>query len=439
MYVDCGSVEDARLVFEEMPCKDVVSWTLMVRTYVKSGEFNEAIKLFRQMNLDGVRPDSVAVSSVLPARGRIASRGHGREIHGYLIRNGVGFNLKVKNAVMDMYVKSGDIACAWIVFAGMRGRDTISWTMMILGCSLHGQRKVGVDLFKQIEKESKVRLDDTIYAAALHACRTARMAEEGRVYFNRIMAPTVAHCGLMVSLLARCGLFDEARIFIMEHKIGKRPEVLRRLLEGCRIYGRYSLGKQVIDLLCELEPVNAENYVLLLNWYAGKGKWDMVEKLRGTIKVLGLKPVKAFSWTLLGNTVHVFETGDGSHPRSEEIYSALQGFVEEMRTKGVEPKWDFSFHDVDEERECTQIRHSELLTLAFGLISSQAGPIRLAKNSRVCHGSMILRSLHQKSLEEKSSSRTLISFTILKTGFVHVRTTGDFLLTIDSFSWVESP
>ncbi|RDX87246.1 Pentatricopeptide repeat-containing protein DOT4, chloroplastic, partial [Mucuna pruriens] len=386
MYVDCGSVEDARLVFEEMPCKDVVSWTLMVRTYVKRGELNEAIELFRRMNLNGVRPDSVSVSSILPACGRIVSRGHGREIHGYLIRNGVGFNLKVKNAVMDMYVKSGDIACAWNVFAEMRERDTISWTMMILGCSLHGHGKVGVDLFRKMEKESKVELDDSIYAAALHACSTARMAEEGRVYFNRIMVPTVAHCGLMVSLLVRCGLFDEARILIREHKIGKVPEVLRKLLEGCRIHGEYDLGKQVIDLLCELEPLNAENYVLLLNWYAGKEKWDMVEKLRGTIRVLGLKPMKACSWTLLGNKVHVFGTGDVSHPRSEGIYSALQGFVEEMRTKGVETKWDFSLHDVDEERECIQNGHSELLALAFGLISSQAGPIRVAKNSRVCHG-----------------------------------------------------
>lgn len=387
MYIDCDSIGDARLVFEKMPCKDVISWTSMIRAYVKKlGGFNEAFKLFRQMNSDGLKPDSFSISSILPACGRIASHNHGREIHGYLLRNGIHFNLKVKNALMDMYVKSGAITSASNVFAEMNEKDAISWTMMILGCSLHGQGKLGVDLFRQMEKNLKVKLDDTTYAAALHACSTARMVKEGKIYFDRIRAPTVAHCALKVSLLARCGHFDEARIFIEEQKIGKHPEVLRKLLEGCRINGQYALGKQVVEQLCELEPLNAENYVLLMNWYAGSAKWNMVNKLRETIYDMGLKPKKAYTWTLFRNKVHVFGTGDVTHPRSGKIYAELQGFMDEMRAEGLEPNWDFSLHDVDEERECIQIGHSELLALAFGLISSHSGPIRLAKNSRVCYG-----------------------------------------------------
>ena len=386
MYIDCDSIRDARLVFQQMPCKDVISWTSMIRAYVKGGGFNEAFKLFRQMILDGLKPDSLSIASFLPACGRIASHKLGREVHGYLLRHGIHSNLKVKNALMDMYVKSGAITSASNVFAEMNEKDTISWTMMILGYSLHGQGRLGVDLFGQMEKNSKVPLDDTAYAAALHACSTARMVEEGRIYFDCIRAPTVAHCALKVALLARSGLLDEVRIFIEEQKIGKHPEVLRKLLEGCRINGQYTLGKQVIELLCELEPLNAKNYVLLMNWYAGSAKWHMVDKLRETLRDMGLKPKKAYTWTLFRNKVHVFGTGDVSHPRSGRIYSELQGLIEEMRAKGLEPNWDFRLHDVDEERECIQIGHSELLALAFGLISSQAGPICLAKNSRVCHG-----------------------------------------------------
>ncbi|XP_057433017.1 putative pentatricopeptide repeat-containing protein At3g23330 [Lotus japonicus] len=387
MYADCGASRDARLVFEQMPSKTVVSWTSMIRGYVKKGGFNnEVFRLFRKMNSEGLKPTAVSISSILPACGRIASHKHGREIHGYLLRNGVEFDINVSNAVIDMYVKSGAIACALNVFGEMNEKDTISWSMMIFGCSLHGQGKLGVDLFRQLERNSEAPLDDNIYAAALHACSTARMFEEGRVCFNHIRGPMIAHCAQKVSLLARCGLFDEAMVFIREQKIEQHPEVLRKLLEGCRIHGEYALGKQVIEQLCELEPLNAENYVLLLNWHAGKGKLDMVDKIRETIREKGLKPKKAYTWTLYREKVHVFGTGDVSHPRKKEICSALQGFMEEMRTEGVEPKWDFSLHDVDEERECTQIEHSELLALAFGLISSQAGPIRLEKNSRVCRG-----------------------------------------------------
>ncbi|MED6156267.1 hypothetical protein PIB30_013073 [Stylosanthes scabra] len=212
------------------------------------------------------------------------------------------------------------------------------------------------------------------------------MVEEGKIYFNRIRVPTVAHCALKVVLLAQCGLFKEVRTFIEERRIEKHPEILRKLLKGCRMNGQYTMGKQIVEQLCELEPLNAENYVMLLNWYAGCGKWNMVQKMRETIRDMGLKPKKAYTWTLFRNKVHVFGTGDVSHPRSERIYSELQGLIEKMRAKGLEPNWDFRLHDVDEERECILIGHSELLALSFGLISSHSGPIRLAKNARMCNG-----------------------------------------------------
>ncbi|XP_057717946.1 pentatricopeptide repeat-containing protein DOT4, chloroplastic-like isoform X1 [Arachis stenosperma] len=385
MYSDCDSMSDARLVFEKMPCKDVISWTSMICAYVKRGGFNEAFKLFREMIRAGFKPDSHSISAFLPACGRIASLNQGREIHGYLLRNWIHSNLRVNNALMDMYVKSGCITSASNVFAGINKKDTISWTIMIVGYSLHGQGKLGVDLFRQM-KNSKVLIDDSAYAAALHACNTARMVEEGRIYFNRIRVPTVAHCALKVVLLVKFGLFMEARTFIEERGIEKHPEILRKLLEGCRMSGQYTMGKQIVEQLCELEPLNAENYVMLLNWYAGSGKWQMVQKMRETIRDMGLKPKKAYTWTLFRNKVHVFGTGDVSHPRSERIYSELQGLIEKMRAKGLEPNWDFRLHDVDEERECIRIGHSELLALSFGLISSHAGPIRLAKNSRMCNG-----------------------------------------------------
>ena len=74
-----------------------------------------------------------------------------------------------------------------------------------------------------------------------------------------------------------------------------------------------------------LEPLNADNYVLLLNWYAGSAKSHLVDKLRETIfRDMGLKPKKAYTWTLFKNKVHVSGTGDVSHPGTGRIYSELE-------------------------------------------------------------------------------------------------------------------
>lgn len=154
---------------------------------------------------------------------------------------------------------------------------------MILGYSLHGQRELGLSLFSELEKKSSIEIDPLTFAAVLHACSTAGMVEEGWLCFNRIRSPKVTHHALMVSVLARAGLFDEARIFIQEYHMERYPEVLRALLEGCRIHVQVKTGKRVIDQLCELKPLSAENYIMLSNWYAAEAKWDVVNQVRETI------------------------------------------------------------------------------------------------------------------------------------------------------------
>lgn len=385
MYIDCGSIEDARAVFDGMLSKDAISWTEMIGGYVKRGGFNEGLKLFRQMNMDGIKSDSLSISSILPACARIAAHKNGEEVHGYLLRNGIDFNQKVQNAVMDMYVKSGFIESALKIFAGMRDKDAVTYTVMVLGHSFHGNGEVGVALFREMEKNSSIETDQLAYAAVLHACCTARMVEEGRFYFNCIRAPKVAHYALMVGLLSRAGLFDEARTFMEKHRGEKHAEVLRALLDGYRIHRQAKTAKRIIEQLCNLEPLNAENYVLLSNWYAENGKEGMVDSTRETIRDMGLKPKKAISWIEFRNKVHVFETGDVNHPRSEKIYWGLQCLMKKIEDEGCMPNSEFSLHDVDEERECIPIGHSEMLAMSFGLISTQAGEnIRVTKNLRVC-------------------------------------------------------
>lgn len=388
MYTDCGSTEEGRAVFDRMPSKDAISWTSMIGGYVKEGGFNEGLKLFRQMNFEGIKPDSLSIASILPACARVAAHKHGKEIHGYLLRNGTNSNLTIQNAVMDMYVKSGSIEYASKIFDEFKERDVVSWTIITMGYSLHGQGIVGFELFQALEQTSSIEIDEPAYFSVLHACTTACMVDEGRFYFGCIRSPKVTTCILMVALLARAGLFEEARLFIEGRQIQHNTEVLRALLDGCRIHQNLMIGNQVIEKLRDLEPLNADNYVLLSNWYAGLAEWDMVNKTRETMKNLGLKPRKACSWIEFQNKVHVFETGDVSHPRSNEITCKLQCLTSEIEVEEEERKIcysDFIFHDVEEEQECDPIRHSEMLAISFGIISTEAGTtIRVTKNHRVC-------------------------------------------------------
>ncbi|KAK1318730.1 putative pentatricopeptide repeat-containing protein [Acorus calamus] len=387
MYFDCGCATDAREFFDRMRVRDAVSWTTAIGWYVKHGRFNEGLKLLRAMCFEGkTRPDTFTVSAALPACARVAARNNGKELHAFAVRGRLDSHRTVRNALMDMYVKSGRVDSAREVFVKMTDKDVVSWTIMILGHSLHGQGDVGLELFHEMERTGGVTPDQTAYAAALHACNTAILIEEGRVCFNRIEAPEPEHLSLMVGLLARAGRFEEARAFINGRRIGRCADVLRALIGGCRIHRNIAMGRRIAERLIELEPLNAENYVMLLNGYASIGKFELAGKMNETIGDMGLKPKKACSWIEVRNKVHVFDVGDVSHPRSEGVYWELRSLIE-GRARSEE---DFGLHDVDEERECVRYGHSELLAIGFGLISGRGGPVFVTKNMRVCrdcHGS----------------------------------------------------
>lgn len=50
------------------------------------GEFYEVVTLFKEMTLEGFKPDSTSVANVLPACGRLGIACAGKAFHGYVLR-----------------------------------------------------------------------------------------------------------------------------------------------------------------------------------------------------------------------------------------------------------------------------------------------------------------------------------------------------------------
>lgn len=67
MYAKCGSIEEARKIFNATICKDVVCWNSMILTYAHHGEAEEALKMFKEMIKNGIRPNYVTFVGVLSA------------------------------------------------------------------------------------------------------------------------------------------------------------------------------------------------------------------------------------------------------------------------------------------------------------------------------------------------------------------------------------
>ena len=65
MYAKCGSLQDAREVFDRMKFHDVVSRTSMISAFGLNGLGHDAVVLFVKMRELVLSPDSIAFVSVI--------------------------------------------------------------------------------------------------------------------------------------------------------------------------------------------------------------------------------------------------------------------------------------------------------------------------------------------------------------------------------------
>eukprot|EP01018_Ginkgo_biloba_P026157 Gb_09455 [translate_table: standard] len=316
-FAQNGHVDEALKIFKKMPAQNVISWTTMIGGYTQNGHFDEAWELFSQMRLTDVKPNAETFATVLPACAGLAALDEGKEVHRDIIRSGFQSDIFVQNGLVDMYAKCGGIDDARAVFEKMLSRNVISWTAMIVGYAMHGFGKEALHTFRKMQLSS-TKPDHVTFVGVLFACCHAGLVNDGWQYFNCMsrdyhITPTIEHYCCMVDLLGRAGHLDKAQDFIREMPVKPDAAVWGSLLGACRIHTNIELGEYAAEHLFELDPKNAAHYVVLSNIYAAAGRWDDVEKVRKTMKDRRVKKMPGCSWIEVNNKLNAFLVGETEH------------------------------------------------------------------------------------------------------------------------------
>ncbi|XP_023920574.2 pentatricopeptide repeat-containing protein At4g37170 [Quercus suber] len=390
MYGKCGSIEEARHIFDKMVDKDVVSWTAMIDKYFEDGKREKGFDLFSEFMRSGIRPNDFTFAGVLNACADHAAEDLGKQVHGYMTRIGFDPFSFAASALVHMYSKCGNIEDAKRVFKGMPRPDLVSWTSLIAGYAQNGQPNEALKLFELLLK-SGTEPDHITFVGVLSACTHAGLVDKGLEYFHSIkekhgLKHTTDHYACIIDLLARAGRFGEAENII--DKMPMKPDkfLWASLLGGCRIHRNLELAKRAAEALFEIEPENPATYVTLANIYATAGMWGEVAKVRKAMDDKGVVKKPGLSWIEIKREKHEFLVGDKSHPKSHDIHNFLGELSKQMKEKGYVPDTNFVLHDVEEEQKEQNLSyHSEKLAVAFGIISTPPGTtIRVFKNLRTC-------------------------------------------------------
>ncbi|XP_026388732.1 pentatricopeptide repeat-containing protein At5g44230 [Papaver somniferum] len=334
MYVNCGLIECGRRLFDEMPERDVISWTSMVVAYTKNGDMEsaadlfyglrnkdavvctamltgyvqngkpkEALELFESMMKDNVvKIDEVTLVGAISACAQLGSTENANWIR--IIADKEGFDLAkdvvVGSALIDMYSKCGSVEEAYRIFQGMRERNVFSYTAMITGFAMHGRAESAVKLFYDM-LETEIKPNEVTFIGVLTACSHAGMVKQGKEILEKMhndfgLTPSADHYTCIVDMLGRSGCLEEAFELVENMPVKPHGGVWGALLGACKVHKNVEIAEIAAEHLSELEPDNIGNLVLLSNIYSSAVRGDDVSRIRRLIKKKQLKKKPGCSW-----------------------------------------------------------------------------------------------------------------------------------------------
>ena len=135
VYFKCRDAEVAHNLFNHNNAIDMVICTTMISGYVLNGMNLNALEVFRKLLHERMRPNAVTLASVLPACASLVALRPGRELHGYILKNGLEGRCYVGSAISDMYAKCGRLDLSHQIFTRISEKDAVCSNSMITSFS----------------------------------------------------------------------------------------------------------------------------------------------------------------------------------------------------------------------------------------------------------------------------------------------------------------
>ncbi|CAL1352911.1 unnamed protein product [Linum trigynum] len=153
LYSKSADFTNAHKLFDEILDRDLRTWTILISGIARNGAHKDVMERFRRMQLEGVTPNQFTLSTVLKSCCSLIELRTGKGIHGWILRNGIVFDVVLANSILDLYVKCGAFSYAERLFGVMVGKDTVSWNIMIGAYLYLGDASKSLELFDGLQSK----------------------------------------------------------------------------------------------------------------------------------------------------------------------------------------------------------------------------------------------------------------------------------------------
>eukprot|EP01018_Ginkgo_biloba_P001174 Gb_31190 [translate_table: standard] len=243
-YAQNGCVDEALKFFQKMPQRNVASWNAMIAGYAQNGNVEEAVKLFQKM------PEQNVVSWTTMIAG-YAQNGHVDEALELFLkmpkRDVVSWT-----AMITGYAQNGHVYEALKLFQKMPKRNVVSWNAMIAGYVQNGYGQAALELFRQMQ-QTGAKPNSKTFASVLSACANLAALEQGKEIHKKIIRSgfqsDIFVGNALVDMYAKCGSLENARSVF--DKMPQRDVVSwTEMIAGYALHGH---GKEALKLFEQMQ------------------------------------------------------------------------------------------------------------------------------------------------------------------------------------------
>lgn len=215
LYFKCGKIRLAHRVFEEFGERDVVVWGTMIAGFAHNRRQREALEYARMMVDEGIRPNSVILTSILPVIGDVGARKLGQEVHAFVLKTkSYSKQIFIQSGLIDMYCKCGDLDMGRRVFYHSKERNAICWTALMSGYVANGRPEQALRSVIWMQQEG-FKPDLVTVATVLPVCAELKDLKRGKEIHayavKNCFLPNVSIISSLMVMYSKCGIFKYSR------------------------------------------------------------------------------------------------------------------------------------------------------------------------------------------------------------------------------------
>ncbi|KAD2393873.1 hypothetical protein E3N88_40850 [Mikania micrantha] len=336
MYAKCNKLNDGRKVFSSLQTKDLVLWNTILASYAEVGSSGETLRLFYQMQLEGILPNVVSWNSVILAFLRNMQVKEAMDSFLEMEFFGVEANLITHTILITGLVQNGYIDEAITIFVEMQEKgikpNCVSIVGVLSACKNRASLQLGKAIYGYVLRH-EMHMNSVLATSMVDMYAKCGNISQSRKVFDMISVKQLPLYNTMISGYALHGCHSEAIAIFRDLKNeGVKPDSITftNVLSSCRHCGLVNEGLEIfVGMITEYDVVpSMEHYGCVVSFLSKCGKFEALR----IVKNMPFKPDSHILGSLLDycrehNEIdiakHLTENLSKLEPNNSGNYTAL--------------------------------------------------------------------------------------------------------------------